>query len=402
MLKRLFAVVALLPTFLVVRAHVLFDTTKPQSSKPIVKAAVGKGVQFSSADGLYTLTLNGRIQSLAEVRYSLQDKSAATDFLIRRCRLNIAGNFFNERFSYRVQLGFAQGDISAANSAAQNNLILRDAMLYFKAQNWLTIGFGQTKLPGNRQRQISSANLQLVERSIVNNNFTLDRDKGIWLYGSFPIGKSQFNPTFSISSGEGRITSAKNGKICLSGRIEWLPFGTFIDRGDFVEADVQQEPAPKLSLGLVYSKNNAATRTMGQLGEYLYNNETADIDYWGADLLFKYKGFSTESEFYHRKSSKGIIINNGNTALKNFVLSGTGFMLQSGIFIAKQDELAARFAIINPNEKIKLLASKQQEWVLGYSHYFTKHNLKIQTDLTYFKEGMQESLIYRLSGVVSF
>ena len=402
MLKKIFSVFVLLSVCIQLKAHELTDSTKPQHHNPFVKAAVGKGVQFSSADGLYTLTLNGRIQSLAEVRYNLQDKSVATDFLIRRCRLNFAGNFFNERFGYRVQLGFAQGDISSGNTTTQNNLILRDAMLLYKAKKWLTIGFGQTKLPGNRQRQISSANLQLVERSIVNNNFTLDRDKGIWLYGSFPIGKSQFNPTFSISSGEGRITSAKNGKICLSGRIEWLPFGAFIERGDFVEADAQQEPTPKLSLGLVYSKNNAAVRTMGQLGDYLYNNETSDIDYWGADLIFKYKGFSAESEFYNRKSNKGIITDLGNISLKNYVLSGTGFMLQSGIFIAKQDELAARFAIINPSNKIKALAPKQQEWVLGYSHYFTKHNLKIQTDATYFKEGVVETLIYRLSGVVSF
>jgi len=55
-------------------------------------------------------------------------------------------------------LGFAHGDINSANSLAQNILILRDAMLFYKANKRVRIGFGQTKLPGNRQRQVSSAN----------------------------------------------------------------------------------------------------------------------------------------------------------------------------------------------------------------------------------------------------
>lgn len=77
----------------------------------------------------------------------------------------------------------------------QNNLVLRDAMLFYRANKWLRVGFGQTKLPGNRQRQVSSANLQLVERSIANNNFTLNRDKGVWFYSNFKINRSVLKST---------------------------------------------------------------------------------------------------------------------------------------------------------------------------------------------------------------
>ena len=117
------------------------------------------------------------------------------------------------------QLGFAHGDIFSSNSSAQNNLILRDAMLFYEPVKWLRFGFGQTKLPGNRQRLISSASLQLVERSISNNNFTLDRDKGLWIYNQFKMNKSILKSTIAISSGEGRIVSDKNGKLCYSARI---------------------------------------------------------------------------------------------------------------------------------------------------------------------------------------
>jgi phosphate-selective porin OprO and OprP len=126
------------------------------------------------------LAISGRIQSLFEAKQDFTNNTTGSDFLLRRSRLNIQGNAFSPKFSYRIQLGFANGDITSANSAEQNNLILRDAMLFYEVNKWLRIGFGQTKLPGNRQRQVSTANHQLVERSITNNNLTLDLDKGVW------------------------------------------------------------------------------------------------------------------------------------------------------------------------------------------------------------------------------
>lgn len=259
------------------------------------------------------MAISGRIQSVFEAKRDITNENTGADFLLRRSRLNIQGSAFNPKFSYRIQIGFAHGDITSANSTMQNNLILRDAMLFYKANNWLRIGFGQTKLPGNRQRQVSSANLQLVERSISNNNFTLDRDKGVWIYTNFNINKAVLKSTLAISSGEGRIISDKNGKLCYSARMEFLPLGEFSKNGDYVEADIEREKKPKLSIASVYSYNNAATRTMGQLGDFLYNSEIANIQYYGVDLIFKYKGFSIESEFYNRNSNKDIIINKKDT-----------------------------------------------------------------------------------------
>ena len=137
------------------------------------KMEFGKGIQFTSADSSFTMAIGGRIQSMFEAKRDFANETTGADFLLRRSRLNFQGSAFSPKFSYRIQIGFAHGDITSGNSTAANNLILRDAMLFYKANKWLRIGFGQTKLPGNRQRQVSSANLQQVERSIANNNFTL-------------------------------------------------------------------------------------------------------------------------------------------------------------------------------------------------------------------------------------
>ena len=369
---------------------------------PSIKMEFGKGIQFISADSSFTMAISGRIQSVFEAKRDITNENTGADFLLRRSRLNIQGSAFNPRFSYRIQLGFAHGDITSANSTMQDNLILRDAMLFYKANNWLRIGFGQTKLPGNRQRQVSSANLQLVERSISNNNFTLDRDKGVWIYTNFNINKAVLKSTLAISSGEGRIISDKNGKLCYSARMEFLPLGEFSKNGDYVEADIEREKKPKLSIAGVYSYNNAATRTMGQLGDFLYNLEIANIQYYGVDLIFKYKGFSIESEFYNRNANNGIIINKKDTTQRNYVISGSTFMIQSGYFITKTNEIAIRYAQITPETKVASIMNAQKEYVFGFSHYFNKHSLKLQSDVTYLENGANNSLIYRLSGVVTF
>lgn len=373
-----------------------------QVSRPSIKMEAGKGIQFTSADSSFTLGIGGRIQSIFEAKRDITNETVGADFLLRRCRLNIQGNAFDPKFSYRIQIGFAHGDITSANSSEANNLILRDAMLFYDARKWLRIGFGQTKLPGNRQRQISSANLQLVERSISNNNFTLDRDKGVWIYTNFKINKTVLKSTIAVSSGEGRIVSNKNGKLCYSARAEFLPFGDFSNRGDYLGADIEKEAKPKLSIAGVYSFNEATTRTMGQLGDYLYNAKTANIQYYGVDLMFKYKGFSIESEFYNRNSNKGIITNTNNTTQQNSIIAGNTFMIQSGYFIAKKTEIAVRYAQINPENSVAALLKMQKEYVLGFSHYFNKHSLKLQSDVTYIENGKNENLIYRLSGVVAF
>ncbi len=373
-----------------------------QTEKKSVSMEFGKGVQFTSADSSFTMAISGRIQSVYEAKNDITNKTTGADFLLRRCRLNIQGTAFDPKFSYRIQLGFAQGDISSANSTVQNNLILRDAMLFYNANKWLRIGFGQTKLPGNRQRQVSSANLQLVERSISNNNFTLDRDKGVWLYTNFSFNKAVLKHTITISSGEGRIVSDQNGKLCYAVRMEFLPLGEFSKKGDYIEADVEKETTPKISIAGVYSYNNAATRTMGQLGDFLFNAETAHIQYYGADMLFKYKGFSIESELYNRTSNKGISINRTDTTKRNAMVLGTTFMMQSGYFITKTNEIAIRYAQITPETKVASVINAQKEYVLGFSHYFNKHSLKLQSDITYLKNAATKSLIYRLSGVVTF
>ena len=56
-----------------------------------------------------------------------------------------------------------------------------DAVVKYAFSKNQQIWFGQTKLPGNRERVISSMALQFVDRSNVNSKFNIDRDFGVQL-----------------------------------------------------------------------------------------------------------------------------------------------------------------------------------------------------------------------------
>jgi len=77
-------------------------------------------------------------------------------------------------------------------------------------------------------------------------------------------------------------------------------------------------------------------------------------------------------------------------------------VVQSGYFITKRNEIAIRHAQITPEAKVASVMNAQKEYVLGFSHFFNKHSLKLQSDITYLENGANTSLIYRFSSVITF
>jgi len=365
-------------------------------------AHFGKPVTFSSRDSSFSLGIGGRIQSMAEFRQNMNTDSSTVDFYIRRLRLNLAGNVIGQKFTYRIQLCFSQRDVSSDNSQVQNNLFLRDAMLFYSPNPQWRFGFGQTKLPGNRQRQISSANLQFADRSNTNGLFTLDRDKGFWIVHTKRGKKVILSNTLAITTGEGRINADRSTGLCYSFRSEVLPFGEFKNSGDYIESDLFFEDELKLSFAFSYSFNDNTSRVLGQLGEYLYNNQRADIHYYGADLVMKYNGWSFIGEMYRRTARNGVSFDPVNPSKVKFVYSGTGLLLQSGYLFSPKDEIALRYGLTSPDDVSDNYVAKLNEYMLAYSHYFFRHNLKLQTDLGYFKGPVQKNLQWRFTGIVTF
>jgi phosphate-selective porin OprO/OprP len=257
--------------------------------------------------------------------------------------------------------------------------------------------FGQTKLPGNRERVISSQKLQFVDRSLVNARFNLDRDKGIQLYHS--SGTSfVFKQAIALSMGEGRnviIDNPYNGHQ-ITARVEFLPMGEFTGGGDYFGSDLRREKSPKLSVGISGDVNKKAARTRGNLGNFLSDEITGeylsnDLKTFMADLMFKYNGFSFASEYAKRTTDN---TNNGFG-------TGDGIVFQGGYLLPSNWEFAGRYTIIDGNNSSPIADVK--ETTFGISKYVRDHNLKIQTDISRQDfANRDDQLIFRFQTELAF
>jgi len=276
-----------------------------------------------------------------------------------------------------------------------------DAVIKWNFYKSFELWVGQTKLPGNRERVISSGDLQFVDRSILNSRFNIDRDMGLQIRNSSVLGK-QFviREIFAFSQGEGRnITVGNLGGFQYTGRIELLPFGTFTNKGDYFESDLSRENTPKLSIAASYDFNNKAVKTRSNLGSFMKNDvghyET-NIMTTFIDAMFKYKGLSMMGEYAYRDADDPIAKNSDGTLTGDIVEVGSAVNFQSAYLFKSNIELGGRFSYYDANTDITNKNSISQ-YTLGLSKYFVGHKLKIQTDFNYLNEHNNNSVfLWRL------
>lgn len=340
---------------------------------------VQKGISFTK-DSLYSLNLRFRLQNRLGFRTESGEDLGfeQTDFRVRRLRVRLDGFVFNPRIQYYIQLGFSKSDMDLDGGEVAQPI--RDAILYYHFTPNLYVGLGQGKLPGNRERVISSGNLQFAERSIANSFFTLDRDFGVFAYYTLPSqGKAVYQFKGAITAGEGRNPSVGDRGLSYTGRMEVLPFGKFTNGGDYSEGDLELEARPKLSIGTSYNFNESGSRSRGQLGPELYQKRDQRV--FIADMMLKYKGWALLGEYFSRNASNPITYNPFGS--RQAVWVGTGQNLQLSKLISKQGELAIRYAQVRPKESIRNLEVQREETTIGYTHYVGGHRVKLQGNFGY-------------------
>ncbi|MCB0489887.1 MAG: FmdC precursor [Cyclobacteriaceae bacterium] len=358
----------------------------------------GKGIRIAAKDSSFTMKFSTRIQTLYDGRLNLETNDYNDRFMTRRARLKFDGFAYSPKLVYKIELAVASSDIAGGDSNEFGNTsrIILDAVLKWNfAPNW-ELWFGQTKLPGNRERVISSQNLQFVDRSNVNARFNIDRDAGIQLH----YGKNKFNFVSSVSLGDGRnIVSNNVGGYDYTVRGEYLPFGEFKSGGDYFSADLNREEKPKLSIGVTYDYNDRAYHEQGQLGDALPAQR--DLETWFVDAHFKYNGWSSLLEYAHKTSPDGAAIFDGNGNFVDAFYTGEGISWQGGYLFKNNFELAGRYTQVSP-ERVTLRNDNTQ-YTLGVSKYFVGHSLKIQSDVTLIKEDTRDDvLMTRLQVELSF
>ena len=368
----------------------------------------GKGLfNLVGQDSTWTMKIATRMQFLAIANFE-DGESAESNFLVRRARLKFNGFAFSPKLKYKLELGLSNRDISGASQFTSNApRYILDAVIKYNFARNLELWFGQTKLPGNRERVISSGNLQQVDRSLLNSRFNIDRDLGIQLRHKWNVSDNfVVKEIFSIAQGEGRnITTGNLGGHQYTGRVELLPLGNFTSKGDYSGSDQKREEKPKLAIGVTYDYNNNAVKNRSNQGSYMETDNgfyETNINTWFIDFMFKHNGFSLMGEYADRDADDPFAKNSDGTLTGDEVQVGKGLNLQAGYLFDSNWEVSGRYTNIELDKNITGKDAENQ-YTFGVSRFIVGHKLKIQSDISLLQvDNTNDNWMYRLQFDIHF
>jgi len=354
---------------------------KSDSSKKASVFYGDKGFEFHTADNMFLMQIQSRLQ----FRFSTpedQDPVTFDDFTgqnkpafkINRARLKVGGHAFKPWIKYYWEY-----------ELSQSNLLNYTIML--EKWDWLKFQAGQFKVEDTRERRISSGEQQMVDRSVINREFTLDRQVGAEFYGHLKgKGLADFNYWAGIFTGTGRgSTTNDDSHLMYFGRMQWNFAGLYLDfEGSDIE--VHQKPAGVLALSAVTNQSPYTRFSQagggslegyenGQPGQYRVNQ--ANIE-----TAFMYKGFSWQSEF-HWKAIIDKFNNDHTDVLRGYYVQFGYFFHQLWYWWPKPLEMAYRNSGYMPNREAD--RTKKRENSLAFNWFFKGHKNKLTFETSYFQ-----------------
>ncbi|MCI0617399.1 OprO/OprP family phosphate-selective porin, partial [bacterium] len=300
---------------------------KPEEKKPVMKVSWKDGKTTIETD-LATLIISNRIQ----VRYTDSEVLPAIlapgigsgdsigSFRIRRAKTKFEGWFYQKWMTYEVQLNWA--DVLSSLEDANLNIDVS------RGKNLFMIKSGQFKVPFGRQELTSSGSQEFVDRALVSNLFARGRDIGVQVWGTPFGGKVDWR--VGVFNGNGRnVTINDNADYQVDARVTFQPWGDV----KYSEGDFESTDKPLFAVAAEYEQteqSGAATSTTSAFRR--------ELETFGFDAVFKYKGLFAFYDFYQRTTDD--------------VISGSsidlgGYNIQVGYFIIRNKfEVAGRYATI--------------------------------------------------------
>jgi hypothetical protein len=391
----------------------LFLGLVPLMNAQLSAPKFGKGLQITGQDSSFYLKIGARFQNLVIADWSLEDTEAGYEpdvdvtAMVRRSRLKFDGWITNPKLKYKLELALSNRDNGGGNNSNFGNAanIILDAYVQYTFYKKMYIKFGQGKLAGNRERVISSGNLQFVDRSRLNSRFTIDRDLFIQLGNSHKLGDNFIiKESASVGLGEGKNQlEGFNDGFDYTFRLEMLPFGNFESKGDYIGSAIKRESTPKLAIGVTYDANVNSVRERGQKGDFILNSDGdfvgKDLNTLFIDMMFKYQGLSIMAEYADKAVADGIpfVFDKDGTEIGKFY-TGSAYNVALGYMFKTNYEIAARFTDV-----VAETSNNERHYTVGLNKFFYGHKLKIQTDFSLIsREGKQNTGMWRTQVDVHF
>lgn len=391
MLRKPFVITCILCTF----------PSHTQAESSIELAYEDQITHVKTADGNLHLKPEIRIQSRFSTPFETNPTSVAelesadvNNFEINRARLKVGGHaiapWFKIKFEYDLK-----------------NSTLLDARLTLAKYETVQFRFGRMKAHYSSERVTSSKDMTMVERSMVNNYFTLDRQQGISVLGRLnKEGLFDSNYWIDIFNGTGRTGGNDTSNVMIVGRYQWNFLGEKLGSA-MSDLAIRQKPAANIAIAgskntSRYSGFNSDGGT--QLPGFIdYDRDDQyEISQWLIEGKYHYDGFSLQGE-YHQKEVLDTVMN------KSTLMQG--WYVQSGLFIhellpaaPKQLELTARYAHVDTDTVNS--GNILSEILFGLNWYIFGHRNKVTADIGSYDiaepEMSDNELRFRLQYDLSF
>lgn len=340
-----------------------------------VRARYGEsGLEVETIDGRFRIWFGLRGQFRFSTPYD-DDPTSADDFAapsdtavaINRARMKIGGH------AYRHVDYFMEYELKN-----QRLLDLRFTLERFDA---VQFRIGQWKPEYSRERRDSSSEQQLVDRSIVNRAFTIDRQNGAMLSGHLWKDRradSRYFAAFLNGEGAGTFDDGGGPPMTMA-RWQWNFLGRDLP---FSQSDVdrRREPAASIAAAAVWNRSRY-TRFSQEGGGELEGfpsdvAERYEIAQSMVEGAYQHRGMSFQSE-YHWKTIDDRV-QGGVTRLRGAYAQAGYFLHERWPSVPAPLEVAIRAAFVDPNAAAP--ADRQTELTFGTNWFFAGHRNKITFD----------------------
>ncbi len=379
------------------------NTTKTSSEDdhrghPVIDKAVStpKGIYnfFRSHydDGLVFETKNGNFKlkytTLLQFQFTTTNNDDAggtnTEFFFRRIRLKFDGHAFRPWLTYKLQL--SRDDVKIGQDGDGSGVEIKDAYIDIVYFDKIFPRIGQFKVPFNREQLNSGTALLLVERSIINSEFSLGRKIGGALYGflgkHLAYGTAVFtSPGTDDTSDASSVDSetfATRVQLNFGGTLEYGNQG-FPVGGDYaLVPDFTKVPVLVLGAALFVLPDLSVKENDGDSGALIQRFIELGISKGNVvsvtgDASYKLPMFNVEAAYISRWIEPEI---GGSETVYD-----QGLRIQTGLFLVPDlIEIAGRWAFISYDTSPGVLVAQESlrdnssELTSGINYYISKSN----------------------------
>lgn len=372
-------------------------TSEPSKKKDSgVKVGFGKkGFTLATTDGLFKTKIQWRFQG----RYTFPERgdprkvgdfsdNEESTFELRRVRMKVGGHGYKPWIKYYFEVDWQPMRTDDQDQARASTRLI-DWRIMLEKYKWLKLRIGQWKINYSRERVDSSGKQTMVERSIMNRVFTIDRQMGMMLYGRVNPGTIlDANYYLGVFSGAGRGVNNDDDNMMYMGRIQWNVFGRELK---WRQSDVKfhKKPTASISYGAYTNKGKCTRWSSGGCGNLdnfdkptAVNDGRYQVSGMQVGSAFKYRGFAWQHETHWKKVKDS----EAAAGLQRTNMFGGYFM--AGYFphyvisaVPKPLEIAFRYSHVDPN--VDAGGDLRQEFTTGLNWFFAGHRNKLTLDASH-------------------